>query len=217
MRRHLSYANVIATLALVFAMSGGALAAKRYLINSTTQINPKVLRKLQRRTGDTGPTGARGPTGAVGTPGTPGTPGANGANGAVAGYSASYGGPGIDITTGPEHLIVSKTVPAGHYIVSAKVMTVATSGGNTGSVETECELDVEGTTVDYSQATATLPLFTGSEYEGAAAIPLDDAVNVSTPTTLSVNCETFANSTPATQKVVAAEARLQAVQTTNNS
>ena len=32
-RRHLSYANVTATMALVFAMSGSALAAKRYLIN----------------------------------------------------------------------------------------------------------------------------------------------------------------------------------------
>jgi hypothetical protein len=41
---HLSYANVVATLTLVFAMSGGALAAKHYLTNSTGQINPKVLR-----------------------------------------------------------------------------------------------------------------------------------------------------------------------------
>jgi hypothetical protein len=42
-RRRLSYANVVATLALVFAMSGGALAASHYLVNSTKQINPKVL------------------------------------------------------------------------------------------------------------------------------------------------------------------------------
>ena len=34
MRRHLNYANVTATLALVFAMSGGALAAKHYLVSS---------------------------------------------------------------------------------------------------------------------------------------------------------------------------------------
>lgn len=46
MRRHLTYANVTATLALVFAMSGGALAAKRYLIGSTGQIDPKVLRSF---------------------------------------------------------------------------------------------------------------------------------------------------------------------------
>ena len=39
-RTRLTYANVAATLALVFSMTGGALAAKHYLINSTRQINP---------------------------------------------------------------------------------------------------------------------------------------------------------------------------------
>jgi len=63
MRRHISYANVAATLALVFAMSGGALAASHYLINSTKQINPKVLKKLK---GNTGPAGRTGTTGASG-------------------------------------------------------------------------------------------------------------------------------------------------------
>lgn len=47
LRRNLSYANVTATLALLFAMSGGALAAKHYLVNSTRQLNPKVLRSLE--------------------------------------------------------------------------------------------------------------------------------------------------------------------------
>jgi len=47
LRRNLSYANVTATLALVFAMSGGALAAKHYLINSTKQLNPRVIRSLE--------------------------------------------------------------------------------------------------------------------------------------------------------------------------
>lgn len=48
-RRHLSYANVVATVALVFAMSGGALAAAHYLITSTSQIKPSVLRTLKPR------------------------------------------------------------------------------------------------------------------------------------------------------------------------
>jgi hypothetical protein len=46
MHKHLTYANVTATLALVLAMSGGALAAKHYLVNSTKQIDPKVLKSL---------------------------------------------------------------------------------------------------------------------------------------------------------------------------
>ena len=57
MRRHLNYANVVATFALVFAMSGGALAAKHYLINSTKQIKPSVLKQLKGNAGKTGPAG----------------------------------------------------------------------------------------------------------------------------------------------------------------
>jgi hypothetical protein len=71
LRSRLSYANIVATLALVFAMGGGALAARHYVINSTRQINPKVLKKLRGAEGRVGPTGPRG------------EPGADGANGAT--------------------------------------------------------------------------------------------------------------------------------------
>jgi hypothetical protein len=87
LRRHLSYANVIATFALLFAMSGGALAANHYLLNSTKQISPSVMKKLKGRTGKTGKTGATGatgvtgPTGPQGAKGTSGTNGTNGVNG----------------------------------------------------------------------------------------------------------------------------------------
>jgi hypothetical protein len=66
MRRQLTYANVAATLALVFSMTGGALAAKHYLINSTRQINPKVLAKLKGRAGATGQEGKQGKEGPPG-------------------------------------------------------------------------------------------------------------------------------------------------------
>jgi hypothetical protein len=78
MGRRLNYANVTATLALFFAMSGGALAAKHYLINSTKQINPKVLRALRGKTGPPGPAGAlgaQGKEGAAGKEGKEGKPG----------------------------------------------------------------------------------------------------------------------------------------------
>ena len=77
----LSYANVTATLALVFAMSGGALAASRYLINSTRQINPKVLKALRANAAKAGSAGATGPAGAAGTEGPPGAAGAQGNEG----------------------------------------------------------------------------------------------------------------------------------------
>jgi hypothetical protein len=90
MRRRFSYANVAATLALVLAMSGGAFAAGHYLINSTKQINPKVLRKLHGARGARGKTGPLGPNGAIGPQGVTGPEGPKGHTGATGapGFSA---------------------------------------------------------------------------------------------------------------------------------
>src|SRR5207253_9052261 len=77
-RTHLTYANVTATLALFFAMSGGALAAKHYLINSTKQISPKVLKALK---GNTGKPGAPGKEGLQGNEGPQGKEGKDGPQG----------------------------------------------------------------------------------------------------------------------------------------
>ena len=83
----LTYANVAATLAVVLAMSGGALAAKHYLISSTSQINPKVLKKLH---GARGARGELGPNGLVGPEGVQGPQGRTGPRGerGEAGFSA---------------------------------------------------------------------------------------------------------------------------------
>jgi hypothetical protein len=80
-RQQLTYANVVATLALLLALSGGAYAASRYLITSTRQISPKVLRKLRGRTGKTGPEGRPGLTGVQGLEGPEGKHGKVGPQG----------------------------------------------------------------------------------------------------------------------------------------
>jgi hypothetical protein len=85
-RQRLSYANVTATLALFFAMSGGALAAKHYLLTSTKQISPKVLKALKGNQGPRGLTGAIGATGATGAPGAAGKEGAPGKEGPAGPY-----------------------------------------------------------------------------------------------------------------------------------
>ena len=72
LRRHLSFANVASLMALVFSMSGGALAARHYLIHSTGQISPKVLKKLKGAPGEIGPIGPQGPTGLTGPKGATG-------------------------------------------------------------------------------------------------------------------------------------------------
>jgi hypothetical protein len=68
-RKRLTYANVAMTLALVFAMTGGAYAAGKYLITSTKQIKPSVLAQLKGKTGPAGAQGTAGPAGQQGPAG----------------------------------------------------------------------------------------------------------------------------------------------------
>jgi hypothetical protein len=81
-RSRITYVNVVATLVLVFAMTGGALAAKKYLITSTKQISPSVLKQLQGKAGGAGTPGTAGTQGAQGAQGPAGPAGAKGENGA---------------------------------------------------------------------------------------------------------------------------------------
>ncbi|MGA9875255.1 MAG: hypothetical protein WBQ21_05545 [Solirubrobacteraceae bacterium] len=86
-RKHLTFANATMTLALVFAMTGGAYAASKYVISSTKQISPKVLAALKGKAGasgaqgSVGPAGVQGPAGAVGVKGETGAAGQNGIQG----------------------------------------------------------------------------------------------------------------------------------------
>ncbi len=119
-RRHLSYANVVATLALVFAMSGGALAASHYLINSTKQINPKLLKKLHGAKGATGATGAPGAQGAAGKEGAPGKEGQPGPPGAL--------GTTIVVRAHAQSAIATSTAPEGSatYAIATDPLTGGT-------------------------------------------------------------------------------------------
>jgi hypothetical protein len=132
-RRHLSYANVTATLALVFAMSGGALAAKHYLINSTGQINPKVLKKLRGTTGLPGLTGIEGPTGPSGPTGLSGPAGLSGptgpsgpssATGASKAFNTNSGSETLDFPSVPDQnlTVASLSLPAGNFSLVGKLI-----------------------------------------------------------------------------------------------
>jgi hypothetical protein len=138
----ITYANVVATLALVLAMSGGALAASHYLINSTKQINPKVLKKLRGARGKSGPAGPRGisiqgPTGERGLKGEKGALGGRGSDGAngTSGYeplpagrsvSGEYAVRSEDAAEGASlqeaislPMGLSSAIPAGHVLYSS--------------------------------------------------------------------------------------------------
>jgi hypothetical protein len=109
--------TVIATLALVFAMTGVAPAAKRLLTGkdiaknaiTTTHVKDHTLKAADFApgvlkaggtgpAGPAGPTGAKGATGAQGPAGDSGTPGDNGLDGAPGsdGAPGADGAPGVD-------------------------------------------------------------------------------------------------------------------------
>ena len=127
-RMHLSPATVIASLALVFAMTGGAYAASKYVITSTKQIKPSVLALLKKSAngkpgangaqgpgGGQGPAGAQGPGGAQGPKGEPGPQGPEGKQG-------ERGPKGENGTTG-----FTETLPAEQ--TETGTLTVSQNGG----------------------------------------------------------------------------------------
>jgi hypothetical protein len=98
-RTRINATTVLAGLALVFAMTGGAYAAKKYLITSTKQISPSVLKTLQ---GKAGAAGAQGPAGPAGPQGAAGAAGAKGDSGSAGGegQAGKEGKAGKDGATG---------------------------------------------------------------------------------------------------------------------
>jgi hypothetical protein len=93
-RRHLNATSLLAVVALVFAMTGGAYAAKRYLITSTKQISPTVLKALKGNAGKNGAAGPAGPAGPGGPTGATGPGGSQGGAGAK-GETGPQGSPGV--------------------------------------------------------------------------------------------------------------------------
>ncbi len=101
LRKHVrvSPAGTIATLALILAMSGGAYAASKYVITTTKQIKPSVLKSLQGKTGPAGAPGSAGPAGAQGAQGPAGPAGPQGTQGTQGGKGET-GSQGTKGTTG---------------------------------------------------------------------------------------------------------------------
>jgi collagen triple helix repeat protein len=167
-RRRLCYANVVATLALVFAMSGGALAAGHYLLTSTNQVSPKVLKALKGKSGKPGAvgvagaqgpkgeTGATGATGAVGATGAKGEPGSQGVAGAAGapGMAGKEGSPwtaggtlpsgktetGVWAITGPANLFGVVMPVASFTIPLVEVPTFQLIGVEEGEGEPKANL-----------------------------------------------------------------------------
>ena len=98
--KNLTYANVVATLALIFAVGGtSAYAANQLSANSvgTKQLKNGAVTNAKLAdgvNGERGPEGKQGPVGPQGKPGAPGSPGAPGKSSAThAVIRSDFGGP----------------------------------------------------------------------------------------------------------------------------
>jgi hypothetical protein len=179
-RRRLNATGVVAVLALVFAMSGGAYAASRYVITSTKQIKPSVLKSLQGRAGAAG---VQGPAGAVGAQGPAGAAGAKGEAGAVgpqgpAGPAGKTGENGKNGTTGFTETLPSEKSERG---VWAWIYT-ATAAGQLGSASISFGIPLEK-----APRAIAITNFIGVEegehepHENKAAIPAHCKGTISSP------------------------------------
>ncbi len=124
-RKRVTYANVTMTLALVFAMTGGAYAAKHYLITSTKQISPNVLKQLKGAKGPKGDTGAAGPQGAQGPTGAAGKDGANGKDGAA-------GSNGVSVTSAESKAKIGPCKEGGSEFLAAESKKTYACNGTPG-------------------------------------------------------------------------------------
>lgn len=139
LRRHLTYANVAATLALFLALGGAAYAATQLPRNSvgTGQLRAeavtagKIAKKTRKQLqGDRGPAGAQGPqgkTGKQGPKGATGTKGAQGATGARGPIGPNGAGPAYEVFSGGKAVgpvlepVAAENLAIGKYVISSNV------------------------------------------------------------------------------------------------
>jgi hypothetical protein len=176
-----SPAMVVACLALFVASTGTSIAARHYLITSTKQIKPSVLKQLkgakgpigQSVTGLTGPQGPKGDTGAAGANGNTGATGAQGSSGVVT--TGVFGGQvgSIDVSASIYYVFAG---PTATVTTTASQRLTAAAEASLGSVRTGGQVfsyglcyqrSTEGTVSNFTNYNSTGSVY--AEYRSFAA------------------------------------------------
>ncbi|HEY1775926.1 MAG TPA: hypothetical protein VGG41_07180 [Solirubrobacteraceae bacterium] len=237
--RRVRVMQVLAIGALIVALAGGsAWAASRYLITSTSQIKPSVLKALREQRapegargyqGPTGPAGAAGSAGQQGAPGVPGPQGPGGSAGLPAGFSGT-GPADVEFSTEPNVPVTAVAVdlPAGTFIASGNA-NVLVQGWPSMDDVINCQLvDTPSSGAPLSDTVyweALGSFSNGLQAPGGAeeTLPLNLAVSSTSPSTLAISCSGFGltgmnnNGPPAFVSGSIVSSTVTAIQTSGNT
>jgi hypothetical protein len=157
LRRHLTYANVAASLALFLALGGAAYAASTLPKGSVgtsqlrngavtaAKIAKKTRQQLQGNRGPAGATGPEGKTGKVGPKGATGAKGATGTKGDTGTAGTNGTGPAYELVTEGRaiefagNVVAAENLAAGAYVITANV-----SLDTSATTNVTCTLDGGG-------------------------------------------------------------------------
>ena len=215
MKTHISYANVVATLALVFAMTGGAYAAGVLPVNSVASKHLKsgavtsakvkdgtlTARDFSAtalpRSGGPGTAGAKGDTGAKGDAGATGPTGATGAAGPK-GETGERGPQGAKGDAGPTTIYEARAdtfpnLPADQWTVIESLPLPA------GKYHLHADLNVHnsssnGVTVDadcylkYNDTSVDSGMGRNLPANQARSLSMSEVVTFTAPTTVNLDC-----------------------------
>jgi hypothetical protein len=159
-RKRLTYANVMSSIAVFLVVAGGTAFAASQLGKESVgakqlkkeavglaKINKAAKSSLKGATGPAGPAGAKGATGDKGATGAKGEKGEKGDRGPSAGLSVR-GGSAIS-WTGADQTLVSLSLAPGNWIITTKTTVV----NNEAAEKTfRCELRVNETVIDRNHA-----------------------------------------------------------------
>ncbi len=157
-----------------------------------------------------------GPTGKNGTNGTNGTNGSNGTNGTNGTVATYFAGSESETVLGVEHeevTIGSKSVPAGDYLVTAKV-DVAGEGPAAGVIGVKCQL-VDGAVLDTNYMDAALGEYSPSQFFSVTPETLIGVLKSSSTSTIKIVCDWYFNAGSA--EIVTENWDIAAVQTSSIS
>jgi hypothetical protein len=169
-RRRVTYVNVVLTVGALFLMTGGAYAAKHYVITSAKQIKPSVLKQLRGKVGKAGPAGKEGPVGKEGKAGGQGVQGPAGPTGAI-GPMGERGETGPRGEPGETGFV--ETLPSGKSVRGEWSLVGATPEGSL-TIESSVDFAFRMQSVPqahFIDAGATLPSGCSGTVEAPVAAP----------------------------------------------